>query len=254
MTLKRWLEFTFRRPRIIAVIAVKNEERYLPGFFSHLRGFVDGFVVLDDASSDATPDIIAREEKVLSFLRNPPGSCPYKKGWDEKGNRMKLLAEARRFGDVALCCDADERFSRRFLAQLPKSAARAARHERTAYAVAVRELWDAPDTWRCDGIWAKKRKEVLFSLAPEMTFERTMTRQHHIPWYHDGIKKCRMVPGGELFHLKMIRPEERQRRAEFYESIDPGHKMQAIGYAYLADPAGLELKKISPSDYDWSSV
>ena len=57
---------------LFAVIAVKDEERYLPGFFNHLRDYVDGFVVLDDGSIDETPNIIKKESKVISVMTNPP--------------------------------------------------------------------------------------------------------------------------------------------------------------------------------------
>ena len=33
-------------------MCVRNEEYYLPTFLSHIRRYVDGFVVLDDGSTD----------------------------------------------------------------------------------------------------------------------------------------------------------------------------------------------------------
>ena len=35
-----------------------NEEKYLPGFFKHLREYVDGFIVLDDCSTDDTAEVL----------------------------------------------------------------------------------------------------------------------------------------------------------------------------------------------------
>ena len=105
-----------RSVSLFAVIAVKDEERYLPGFFNHLRDYVDGFVVLDDGSIDETPNIIKKESKVISVMTNPPHGP---EDWDEKGNRIRLLNEARRLGgEVVLFCDADERFEVGFLREL----------------------------------------------------------------------------------------------------------------------------------------
>lgn len=56
----------------VSLFAVKDEERYLIGFFNHLRDYVDGFVVLDDGSTDDTPNIIKKESKVLSVMTNLP--------------------------------------------------------------------------------------------------------------------------------------------------------------------------------------
>ena len=57
-----------------------------------------------------------------------------------------------------------------------------------------------------------------------------------------------------LFHLKMINKEDREKRAALYESIDPEHKMQKIGYTYLTDSKGLELTQIPKEDYDRKSI
>ena len=234
-------------PKLIAIIAVKNEEKYLSGFFKHLREYVDGFIVLDDCSTDKTRSIIQNEPKVLSLLENKVKVCSV--GWDERGNRQKLLKEALKYGDVVLCCDADERYSNGILKNLRKFAKQAYLNQDIAYAVHVRELWDSPDQYRSDGIWAKKQKVVLFSLKNKMTFKNTMKQQHHIPWYHDAITK-QVLLDENLFHLKMINQEDREKRAALYESIDPEHKMQKIGYTYLTDSKGLELTQIPKEDYD----
>lgn len=238
-------------PKLVAIIAVKNEEKYLPGFFKHLREFVDGFIVLDDCSTDKTRAIVQTEQKVLSLLENKVNVCSV--GWDERGNRQKLLKEALKYGDVVLCCDADERYSNGFLKDLRKFAKEAYLNQDTAYAVHVRELWDSPDQYRSDGIWAKKQKVVLFSLKKNMTFKNTMKQQHHIQWYHDAITK-RVLLEESLFHLKMINKEDREKRAALYESIDPEHKMQKIGYKYLVDDRGLEVTQIPIVDYDRNSI
>ena len=39
----------------------------------------------------------------------------------------------------------------------------------------------------------------------------------------------------------MVRPEDRERRRERYNRLDPERRFQAIGYDYLVDPTGLEV-------------
>jgi len=50
------------------------------------------------------------------FVNKPHGP----EGWDEKGNRIRMLQEAKKHGNVVLCCDADERFEINFLYDLRK--------------------------------------------------------------------------------------------------------------------------------------
>ena len=147
--------------KIIAVIAVQNEEKYLPGFFDHIRNYVDGFVVLDDGSTDNTLAIIKRENKVCKLFVNQPHGP---EGWDEKGNRVRMLQEAQKHGDVVLCCDADERFELNFLHNLRNISFDALCRKNKIFGLHIREIWDSPLQYRCDGVWDTKLKYILFAL------------------------------------------------------------------------------------------
>lgn len=144
-----------------------------------------------------------------------------------------MLSEAKKFGDIVLCCDADERF----LKDPRKIATLCIQNKQTAYGVHFRELWESYDQYRSDGIWNTKKKEVIFYLTDEMTFTKTMFQRHHIPWYHDEIQKTVLL-GYNLYHLKMIRREDRIKRYELYENIDPNHDLQSIGYKFLSREQG----------------
>ncbi len=71
-----------------------------------------------------------------------------------------------------------------------------------------------------------------------------MVQKHHIPWYHDKIKEFEMLDYN-IYHLKMLNHADRVKRAELYEKLDPEHKMQSIGYAYLVDCKDMELCQVS---------
>ena len=55
-------------PKILAVIAFRDEEKHLPGLFSHLRDYVDGFVAFDDCSTDRSADIARAEPKMAGYF------------------------------------------------------------------------------------------------------------------------------------------------------------------------------------------
>lgn len=45
--------------KICCISSVHNEERYLPGFLSHIRNYVDGFIFFNDRSNDKTSQILS---------------------------------------------------------------------------------------------------------------------------------------------------------------------------------------------------
>ena len=65
---------------LIAIMCVRNEEYHLPTFLDHIRDYVDGFVVLDDGSTDNTIKILENEPKMLKIIKN---KVTNKLDWDE---------------------------------------------------------------------------------------------------------------------------------------------------------------------------
>lgn len=84
-------------PTLIAVMIVKNEAARLPECLESLRGIVDGLVVADTGSSDATRDIaLAAGAQVIEF--------PWENDFAKARNRCLEAAQ----GDWLLQIDADE--------------------------------------------------------------------------------------------------------------------------------------------------
>lgn len=243
-----------RSLRVVAVMQVRNEAAYLPGCLDHLRPFVDGFVVLDDGSTDGTVEILEREPRMLDLLRNPPVQ-PHV--WDEPGNRRRVLeAAAAQGADWVLCCDADERFETAFLRRLRNLAAAYPDGGKVCISVIFRELWNSPVRFRTDGIWGSKRRNRFFGLPKEIRFDAS--KAFHGEWFPDQVRVAGKVVAdpGHLYHLKSIRRSDRVRRRDFYLALDPECRFQAEGYAYLAEE-GPELQTVSipeAREYDLDSL
>jgi hypothetical protein len=161
--------------------------------------------------------------------------------------------------DWVLCCDADERYETLFLENLHRIASSFPRDELTCVSVTLRELWDAPDQYRADGIWGGKIRARFFRLPPApqaITFD--LDQDRHGQWYPDQVRqRGRMVRIHHLFyHLKMIRREDRIKRRDFHKELDPEHRAQALGYDYLAEEGPeLRLEKIRPGRaYDYATL
>lgn len=241
------IDFTVssKRLRLIALLQVKNEERFLPGMLRNIEPFVDGVVALDDGSDDRTYEILASNNKVLEILRNEPSGNP----WDEHHNQVSLVLAGRRHAaDWFLCLDADERLERQFGFLWLSLLSRAECEGVQAYAFHFRELWNDPHHYRVDGIWGQKTKWVLFKNVP--SHSRWDPRKHHRYWIPLEIAENLAVVGRHsglnIYHLRMMRIEDRQSRARRWEMLDHNHDWQPIGYDYMLDETGLALEAIEP--------
>ena len=83
--LRPWLRIpsagvsTRRRVRLLALLAVRDEMRFLPGFLTSVGPHVDGIVALDDGSTDGSGELLAGRPEVLRCSRTlpvAPGTSP----------------------------------------------------------------------------------------------------------------------------------------------------------------------------------
>lgn len=243
-----------RRPKVACVMQLHNEERNLPGCLRHIRDHVDGIIALDDGSTDATAEILAREDRVVDCLRNPadPG-----RQWNELENKRRLLVRARQLGfDWVVVCDADERFEYHFLQQMGDIAASFPESELPVFSLTFRELWGDPLHFRTDGLWGRKRQGRFFRLPEIITFGQNQA--FHGDWFPDVLRaKGRLFSTGyQQYHLKMIFRDDRIKRRDFYKSIDPENRFQPFGYDYLAEEGEeVRLQRIAPGrEYAFESL
>jgi hypothetical protein len=229
-----------RRVRLLAVTAVRDEALMLPGLLRNLAPQVDGIVALDDGSSDGSLRLLEQCPLVLQVLRNPPA----RPGWDEPGDFRRLVAAALGHGaEWLIAVDADERLERDFRARAERVIRRGRRLGLRAFQVRVRELWDAPDRYRADGIWGLKWAPRFFRARPGLSFA---TRPLHAAKAPRQGKVFGVFPLADLFiyHLRMLRREDREARRRRYEALDPHALCQPVGYGYLTDESGLRLRRV----------
>jgi len=216
--------------------------RHLPGFLRNVSPQMDGIVALDDGSTDGTAELLESHPAVVELIRLPPD----RPEWDEVGNHRALVAAALAHdADWILSVDADERLERDFRPRAERVIRRGNLLGFSAYAIRLRELWDDPGQYRSDGIWGKKTMARLFRAREDHEFDSAAIHGQKAPLQarHNG-----RYPGADLivYHLGMLRPEDRDARRARYERSDPHRRWQAIGYEYLTDPAGLVLRRIPP--------
>jgi len=229
-----------RKTRLLALLAVRDGMRFLPGFLRNVAPQVDGIVALDDGSSDDSPGLLARHASVIELLRNPRS----RPAWDEVGNHRLLLAAALRHrAQWVICVDADERLERDFRTRAERVIARGRLLGYSAYAVRLRELWDDPGQFRVDGIWGRKSVARLFRARQDHEFDPAPLHGSKAP--QQGRRRGRF-PKADLtiYHLGMLHAEDRAARRCRYELADPDRRWQAIGYEYLTDLRNLHLQPV----------
>lgn len=237
-----WSRFR-KPPRIVALLAFRDEMRYLPDYFASVRPLVDGVVALDDGSGDGSGDWVARQPEVLELLRRPRREDH---AWNDAGNHRLLVEASWRHGPGwRLGLDADERLEMGFRERAEREIARARRRGWRALRVQVKEIWDDPLCYRADGIWGGKSSARLFEARRDHEFHE---QRLHCHWAPLNSRVDGDFPHADLrlYHLRMRDAADREARRRRYEDLDPGRDFQSIGYGYLTDPAGLRLERIEP--------
>lgn len=231
-----------RRTRLLAIVAVRDEARFLAGFLANVAPHVDGIVALDDGSTDGSRDLLEAHPDVVEVLQVPAG----RPAWDEVGNHRRLVAAALcHEPEWLLALDADERLERDFRPRAERVIRRGAPLGFDTVSLKLRDLWGSRDRYRVDGVWGRKRPERLFRARPDHAFDDQPLHACKAPLQARRLRGKAPVADLLLYHLRMVEPADRLARRRRYERADPGARWQPdYGYAYLTDEAGLKLRRL----------
>jgi len=232
--------------RIFCLIAVRDEERYLPGFLKHMAPHVTGIIALDDCSGDQTLRILENDPGVVSVLKEKERGLPHA---NETRNRHRLLMEAARLNaDWVICADADERFEEAFLERLFEEALQGENTKQYIRYVQLVNLWNSPFHYRSDGLCGPRWAPRMFKVPAKFT--KPVLDSMHRPWYPPELNTAaRVCMEGVLYHLRMIRREDREKRFEKFSLVDPSNSHQSIGYGHIIDESGLKRISVVESRY-----
>ena len=225
------------RIRLVALLACRDEMRFLPGYVANVGPQFDGIVALDDGSTDGSAEYLESRQEVIELLRVPHT----RPAWDEPRNHARLVDAAIRAGaDWAMSIDADERVEREFRPRAERVIERGRLLGRTGYSVRIRELWGSEEAYRADGIWNRKWPSRLFRPRAGVAVDEQPLHAPKVP------RAAGWVPRADLlvYHLRSLAPEDRAARRRRYEELDPDSRYQPEGYAYLTDESGLELRPV----------
>jgi hypothetical protein len=209
--------------KLAVCFGVRYDAELVEDAKENMKDFADEFCILDDT-------------KRTDLWRN------------EQEYRYKLRRMAIEKGcDWMLITSPDERWEKN-AAKIIKKLIKF--KKKIIYRFNLRELW-TPDEYRIDGIWGEKTRGRLYPVYPNQVFEKTPIQCPPYPVNPVLKGECQFREAYpfenidlNIYHLKMINPENRKTRAEIFKKLDPEDKFQQIGYDYLCDETGLQLEKI----------
>jgi len=145
-----------RKQKLTAMMLVRNEaNRYLEEVLDDLNQYVDAFVIVDDASTDNTREIISSYDKVEKLIMMP------EHGFHNEIELRKLCwNETVATGtDWILALDADEIFENRMKTEIDSLLNR---EDVDAWAFRLYDFWGSKEYYRDDHLWCAHKHYGIF--------------------------------------------------------------------------------------------
>ncbi|MGR6546401.1 glycosyltransferase [Paenibacillus tundrae] len=220
--------------KLTAMLQVRNERgRYLEEVLHNLSDFVDEIVIVDDASTDGTPDICRSYPKVvrLEVLEQPL----FAQEW--RLRNVLWQAAVSTSPDWLLSVDADELYGTK-----AKQTVRELINQEHADWVAFRfyDMWGGRTHYREDELWNLHQRHTasLVRYIPEYPYFYPQ-QNHHVPRLP---LSCMVLPGIhtelKVQHLGWAGSlEDRVRKYLRYKRIDPDGQWGSLEhYESILDP------------------
>lgn len=111
--------------------------------------------------------------------------------------------------------------------------------EKIIFEFLLRELFH-PMWYRNDGIWNQKWRQRLFPLYDDQLMRYQPIQVGGCPHGSYPVQKVNV----NIYHLKMIEPENREMRIKVFKELDPKGIYQVQGYDYLNDQLEAVVERV----------
>lgn len=198
---------------MIGLLRIKDEFRWIERCVRSIQPVCDRILVLDDHSTDATPEICAAL-----------GCAVYRsefEGLDEARDKSWLLDKVRG-EDWVLMIDGDEMLEP---ADAPKVYA-ATLAPFGAWSFRIAYLWDSEYQVRTDGIYGQFRRPSMFRPRDHRFVATGRGGNFHCGNVPLGIQHTAQPLDATLLHFGYMHREDRLRKFDWYNEKDPGNVLE----------------------------
>jgi GT2 family glycosyltransferase/glycosyltransferase involved in cell wall biosynthesis/2-polyprenyl-3-methyl-5-hydroxy-6-metoxy-1,4-benzoquinol methylase len=209
-----------RYPRVIAQMRIMNEGRWIRDVLDSIAAVADGIVIVDDGSTDSTPEICRSHPAVLDYYWQ---NEPVKDQVRDKNRHLQMALAFR--PDWVLGMDGDELLEDSAPERIFE-AIRTCPPDVCTLDLEFLYMWNDLRHYRTDGVYGRIFHHRLFTLHGQdvlsLKFQSTKYR---------GNGHCQSVPGNlrgrtmeidvKVKHLGYMPPDVRQQRYERYRQRDP---------------------------------
>lgn len=229
---------TEKKP-LLAMLPVHNEAgRYLKVVLDRLSEFVDGIVILDDASTDETPDLCRKHSGVIRYHRLPEPLF----NTNEATLRRKLWEMTVELDPGwIMAIDADEVFESEIKRELPLLTAEKNRFDLVFFT--MYHFWGDLTNYRVDGLWdpALSKTPCLYRFRKNIVYHWPNRRLHCGRFPIECYQRPVGISKTSLLHLGYVRQGEPLHKFQKYMALDPqGQFCPANHYHSIIAPPRLK--------------
>ncbi|HHT48739.1 MAG TPA: glycosyltransferase [Firmicutes bacterium] len=223
-----------KKRAVLAMMVVRNEaDRYLKPVLDRLGSTVDGIVVLDDASTDRTPELCRAHPQVIRFERLTTPLFTQ----DEAQLRQRLWAFTVELNPTwILALDADELLAASFARALPTFCAQT-RFDLISFP--VYHFWGNFRQYRVDHRWhpARARTACLHRYQKSRHYHWAPRRLHCGRFPQEAYLTPKLNSGIPLLHLGYADPVAPAIKYRRYLELDPrGELCPLAHYRSILNP------------------
>lgn len=217
---------------VFGLLRIKNESRWIGRVVDALKPVCDTVIVLDDYSTDGTPDI-CREHGAVVYT-NPRTDGTVQEATDKDYLLARVWEHGANIGDTAIMVDGDEILHHDDIPRLRELI----EGPGEAYAFRIVYLWNDEHHWRADGIYRRFSRPSMFKLTSRtLTFKRTGMGDGKEDFHCSSVPESHISnarPSGvRLLHLGYLHKEDRIRKYRWYNERD-GQNPVEDGYRHVA--------------------
>lgn len=212
----------FQHPiNLVACTPAKNEDWCLPFTARVTLQWVDTLVVLDDGSTDETPQVLS--DLQTEFGRDRVKVLPQTSRdgrWNDMYNRQALLEEARRLKATYIAIvDADELLTHNLFPLVRNWVEQTPDHQHLQ--VPLLNLWESMHAYRTDGSF---RQWLTLAFRDRLNYHWA-AREGGYQFHHRqpmplGPEGWRPTKEGGAFHLQFVRRNALRAKQAYYKMVE----------------------------------